>query len=151
ARDLSGLRDHISEASSGGVGLVASPARRRVRPTWILGTVALIVAAGLLGWWVARGRAVSIPSVPTFRRLSFQSGTIGNARFTPSGDVIYGLRPTGSQPGAKLLLTRLESPESKTFEFQADIFSISKSGDLAIYQMGSPGSVSGTLSVVPLV
>jgi len=151
ARDLAGLRDHLSEASSGRETLLAAPVRRRSRSAWIVGTLAVAILAGLGGWWAARARPAASATAPRFQRLSFQSGGLGNARFTPGGDVVYGLRPTGSLTGARLYLTRLGSPESKPYDFDGDVFSVSKSGDLAIFQMLKTGGVSGTLSVVPLI
>ena len=85
ARDLSGLRDHLSEASCGGEALLASPARRRPAP-WIVGrTRPRPAVAGLAGWWVARRFGATASAAPTFRRLSFLRGGIGNARFAPDG------------------------------------------------------------------
>jgi eukaryotic-like serine/threonine-protein kinase len=150
SRDLSSLRDRLSEASSGATALLSPPARRQRRIAGLASVVALAFVVGVAGWWIARQTTRKAPAVPTFKRLSFQSGTLGNARFTPNGDIVYGLHPTGSSV-TRLYLTRLESPESKLFDFAGDVLSISKSGDLAIYQSPTPGGISGTLAVVPLV
>jgi eukaryotic-like serine/threonine-protein kinase len=148
ARDLSGLRDRISEASSGGEALIAAPARRRLHLGWIAAALALAAGSGLAGW-LARKAFSPSAAAPSFKRLSFQRGGMGNARFAPNGEsIVYGLQPTGLSV-SHLFLTRLESPESKLFEFTGDILSISRSGELAIYQ--SHGGFNGTLAVVPLV
>jgi eukaryotic-like serine/threonine-protein kinase len=150
ARDLSGLRDHISEASSGGEALLTAPVKRRRRLSWVALALAL-VTAGLAGWWIARGFGATVSAAPTFRRLSFLRGGIGNARFAPDGQtVVYGAYQSESRI-SRLYLTRLESSESKPFEFEGDIFAISRSGELAIYQYVPQGRGDvGTLAVVPM-
>ncbi len=150
ARDLTGLRDHLSEATSGGEALLASPARRRPRTAWIAAALVLAAGTGVAGWLVAKAFASRTSSAPSFKRLSFRRGSIGNARFAPDGQtIIYGLHPTG-RFGTQLFLTRLEGSESKPFEFPGDILSISKSGDLAIWQARQHGGDTGTLAVVPM-
>jgi Tol biopolymer transport system component len=144
ARDLAGLRDHLSEATSGGETLLAAPARRASRAVWIAGALALAVLAG---WLAARTLGSRDLPTPSFKRLSFQRGSIGNARFAPSGEIVYGLHLPG-RSGIQLLLARADSPQSKPFEFEGDILSISKSGELAIWQEAS--GVTGTLAVVPM-
>ena len=147
ARDLAGLRDHLSEATSGGEMLLASRARRRPRGAWIAVAVGVAAVAGLAGWLAAK--AFGSRNLPTlsFKRLSFQRGTIGNARFAPSGEIVYGMHLRQAF-GTRLFLARADSPQAKPFEFEGDILSISKSGDLAIWQAVS--GVSGTLAVVPM-
>jgi Tol biopolymer transport system component len=145
ARDLAGLRDHLSEASSGGETLLAAPTRRRARPAWIAAAVALAAGAGVAGWLA--GSRASKTVAPSFRRLSFLSGTIGNARFAPDGQtIVYGLGEAMAE--TRLYLTRLGSSESKPFDFGGDILSISKSGELAIWQ--GLLSSTGLLAVVPM-
>jgi Tol biopolymer transport system component len=151
SRDLAGLRDHLSEASSGAEMLLPGPARRRFRPGWIMAALLLAAGTGLVGWFGARARVSATSTAPTLRRLSFLRGGIGNARFAPDGQtVIYGAYQTGT-PVPRLFLTRLESSESKAFEFAGDIFAISRSGELAIFQYDSAGRAEvGTLAVVPM-
>ena len=149
ARDLTGLRDHLSEASSGAEALLSSPARRRSGLRWIAAALAVAAVAAAVGWLAATSFSSSGASAPSFRRLSFQRGATGNARFAPDGHtVVYGLQPSGSTE-MTLLLTRLDSAESKPFEFKGDILSISKSGDLAIWQPQENAPL-GTLAVVPM-
>jgi serine/threonine protein kinase/Tol biopolymer transport system component len=146
ARDLSGLRDHLSEASSGA--LTASPARPRPRFSLLAAAAAVALAASLAGWLAARTFGSRSLPTPSFKRLSFQRGTIGNARFTPSGEIVYGLHLSGPGFGTQLLLARADSPQSKPFDFEGDILSISKSGELAIWQVAT--GVTGTVAVVPM-
>ncbi len=148
ARDLAGLRDHLSEATSGGETLLASPARRRLRPTWIAAALVLAAGTGLAGWLAAKHFSPKT-AAPTFKRLSFLSGSIGNARFAPDGQtIVYGHGSTVGE--SRLFLTRLGSSESKPFEFPGDILSISRSGDLAIWQRSRGRITTGLLAVVPM-
>jgi eukaryotic-like serine/threonine-protein kinase len=150
ARDLAGLRDHISEASSGAEALLSSPARRRSGFRWIAAALTLAAVAGAVGWLAARSFSSRGPSAPSFKRLSFQRGSIGNARFAPDGHtIVYGFQPSGIREMV-LSLTRLDSAESRPFEFRGDILSISKSGELAIWQPQPQASALGTLAVVPM-
>ncbi len=149
ARDLSGLRDHLSEATSGGETLLASPGRRRLRPSWIAAALGVAAAAGLAGWLAARTFGSRSAAAPSFKRLSFRAASLGNARFAPSGEVVYGVH-LPERLGTRLFLTRPDSPQSKPFEFLGDILSISKSGDLAIWQAEGRTGVTGTLAVVPM-
>jgi Tol biopolymer transport system component len=132
ARDLAGVRDHISEISGSAEASLAASARpgRRLQP--------LLLAAGTLAVGIAVG-GVAVKSLgkgaaraPSFHRLTFRSGNIHNARFAPDGQtIVYGATWVGEQP--RLYLTRLGSPESQPFDYPgADILSISSSGEMAI-------------------
>ena len=132
ARDLAGVRDHISEVSSGAEALIAAPARpgRRLR--------LLLIGAGLLaalaaGAFIAVNLWKKAPAqAPSFHRLTFRAGVIGNARFAPDGQtIVYGARWVGEP--LRMYSTRPESPESRPFDFpHADILAISSSGEMAI-------------------
>ena len=81
---------------------------------------------------------------PTFKRLTFRKGLVGNARFAPDGQtVVYDATWQGDQH--RLYLTRPESPESKPFEFSGSIQSISHGGELAFLR-----KTAGTLATVPM-
>ena len=147
ARDLAGVRDHISEVSGGVEALVAGPAPsgRRLRQ--------LFLAAGILAAGIAAGamavKALSSPpaQAPSFHRVTFRRGEIANARFAPDGQtIIYGARWAGEPYG--LYLTRSDSPESRPFDFPlADILAISSSGEMAILLGSAP---TGVLARAPL-
>ncbi len=150
ARDLAGVRDHISEVSSAGEALLASPARRR-RSLLPLAAAGLLLAGALAGAWLAP-RLWQRPSAsaPSFHRLTFRRGSIGNARFTPDGTVVYGATWEGAGPDMRLYSTRPESPESRLFDFPtADIFAVSLQSELAIRIERSRGLGEGTLARVP--
>ncbi len=136
ARDLASVRDHISEVSSGAEALLAASARpRRLAAR---GAVALALAAAALvavGWALGRGVSKRSDAAPSFRRLTFRKGRLGNARFAPDGQtVVYGAQWDGSR-STDLFQTRVGSPESGRFDFpsdDADILAISAASELAI-------------------
>jgi eukaryotic-like serine/threonine-protein kinase len=149
ARDLAGVRDHISEVTSGAEGLIALPARpgRRLPSPLI---TAILVLAGLV-----TGAVVGVnlwkktpPRAPSFQRLTFRPGVLGNARFAQDGQtIVYGAGWRGE--ARRMYSTRPESPESRAFDFpNADILAISASGEMAILQGDQTGH--GVLARAPL-
>jgi Tol biopolymer transport system component len=150
ARDLAGLRDHVSEASSGSGALLPSTGRPRRRLTLPLLLAAL--AAGVVGGWaLTHSRSVQRHAMaPSFTRLTFRRGQLGNARFAPDGrTIVYGARWAGEAPGTQLYRTQVGSPESARFEFPGDILAISPSNELAILEIAEAAQ-TGTLSRVPM-
>ncbi len=148
ARDLSSVRDHISEVSSGSEAMLAATGRPR-RRALPLALAPVLVAAGLAGGWVVtRGLSSRAPAAPSLTRLTFREGELGNARFAPDGKtIVYGARWTGSS-GTLLYRTQVGSPESSQFDFPGDILAISPSDELAIWQgFASP---VGMLARVPI-
>ncbi len=89
---------------------------------------ALAIAA--IGFILGQRRGTMPP--PRFHRLTYRSGTIFNARFSPDGQtVFYGARWSG-QP-ITVFSVRADSPESRDLGFgAADILSVSRDGQLAI-------------------
>jgi Tol biopolymer transport system component len=148
ARDLASVRDHVSEIGSGAeppIDLSARPLKR-VRRSTVLAVALLLLLAGVVaGWLVAAGR-VPRTSAPSFRRLTFRSGALQNARFAPDGrTIVYGATWAGERPG--LYAVRPESPESRSFEIHADILAVSPAGEMAVLLNQNP--ISGTLARVP--
>jgi Tol biopolymer transport system component/predicted Ser/Thr protein kinase len=147
ARELGSLRDHVSETAGSDGGIVAAPGRKRLLR---MALAALLSIAGLAAAYVAGHGGASKTTAPTFHRLTFRTGSIGNARFAPDGrTVIYGATWEG-ESGRHLYQTSPESPESRRFEYpDADILAISTAGEMAVLfdlLAGRP-----TLSRVPLV
>jgi Tol biopolymer transport system component len=146
ARDLAGVRDHISEVSGGVEAAPAAPRARHGALPW----VALGLVAGLAaGWLLMHGGRPSAPA-PTFTRVTFRKGNLGNARFAPDGKtIVYGAKWDDDPVRERQLYqTRIGSPESGRFEFPADILSISPNGELAI--LWKFGGRVGTLARVPM-
>jgi Tol biopolymer transport system component len=151
ARDLAGVRDHISEVSSGAeAALTGAGARPRRRALPLVAGAALLAAGLAVGWGIAHGFTRKILAAPSFQRLTFRQGLIGNARFSPDGrTILYGAVWEGGPQVMQLYFTRPESPESRRFEFpEADILSISSSGELAILLNNTPQG--GTLARLPM-
>ena len=150
ARELASVRDHASEITSGAetpVDLSPRPLKRVRRSTVLAGALLLLLAGSVAGWLFAAKR-IPKASAPTFRRLTFRSGGLQNARFTPDGQtIVYGATWAGEPP--RVYAVRPESPESRAFEFPAntDILAVSFTGEMAVLLDQNP--TSGTLARVP--
>ncbi|HEY6066071.1 MAG TPA: protein kinase, partial [Thermoanaerobaculia bacterium] len=149
ARDLAGVRDHVSEIGSGAepsVDLSPRPLKRVRRSTVLVAALFLLLAGAVAGWLVAAGKAPRA-SAPTFRRLTFRSGALQNARFAADGQtIVYGATWAGESPG--LYAVRPESPESRSFEIpDADILAVSSTGEMAV--LLNQNAISGTLARLP--
>jgi len=150
-RELHGLREHLSEASASGLSRALPTSRRRLGlAAAVLGALAAL-AAGVLAGREIGARPSSGP--PSFRRLTFRSGTILKAWFAPDGQTIVYSARFGGQPW-EVFSTRVDSPESRSLGLpSASLLSVSSSGELAV-QIGSRSHVgwerTGTLARVPL-
>ncbi|MFZ1134623.1 MAG: protein kinase [Candidatus Korobacteraceae bacterium] len=119
-----------------------------------LGIAALVVglaaATAGLGWWIGRGSANTTP--PEYQQITFRTGAIGNARFTPDGSVVYQAAWDGGQ--GQLYLVHTDEHGSRELGFKdAELLAISKTGELAIRldTIGMSGYARvGTLARVPL-
>src|SRR5512144_576475 len=148
ARELAGVRDHVSEitgAAETQIDLGPRPLKR-ARRSMVLGAALFLLLFGAVGGWLVASKRVPKTSAPTFRRLTFRSGSLQNARFTPDGQtIVYGATWAGEKPG--LYAVRPESPESRAFEFSADILAVSSTGEMAVLLYQTP--IAGTLARVP--
>jgi serine/threonine protein kinase len=106
----------------------------RLRPRSILkplGIVAALLAAAAIAYVIGQRRGTRPP--PSYRRLTFRSGTIFNARFSPDGStVFYGARWSGKP--VSIFSVRADSPESRDLQLgsDTDVLAVSRSGQLAI-------------------
>jgi eukaryotic-like serine/threonine-protein kinase len=146
ARDLAFALESAMETSSASGGragtgepeLKFGPTYAKFRPTFgraiALGFVAGAALAGLVATVMLRQRpaGMAATSTPTFRRLTFDLGTIRDARFMPDGQsVIYSAALNGDP--LRLFMTRTDSQESVRLSLpDARVLSISKSGEMAI-------------------
>ena len=131
ARDVRGIREHLSEASvsvSGEVsgGRAAAPVARKrslLRP--LLAAVAILAALGA-GMLLQKRLVKTLP--PSYQQITFGSGTIRAARFAPDGQtIVYSAAWDGSP--LKLFLKHPSSPDSLPLELpSANLLSISTSG-----------------------
>jgi Tol biopolymer transport system component len=149
ARELAGVRDHISEVSGGPEGLIAAPGQPGRRLARLLMAAGLVLAGVIAGAAVAVNLWKKAPAqAPSFHRLTFRSGEIQNARFAPDGQtIVYGAKWKGEP--RRMYSTRPESPESRPFDFpDADILAISSSGEMAFLLGDQTGR--GVLARAPL-
>src|SRR5882724_1211366 len=117
-----------------------------------LGIALAVLAVASVAYLIGQLRWTQPPL--SYKRLTFRSGTIFNARFSPDGQtVFYGAR-WGGTPMA-IFSVRAASPESRNLEMPAatDILAVSRGGQLAIslhrHAIGYLRE-SGTLAQVPI-
>ena len=102
--------------------------RRRLLPALAGGVAAALALLGL-GWWL--GRTTSQAPLAEYQQITFRTGSIGNARFTPDGGVVYSAAWEGGD--TQLYLSRTDDPGARELGLKnAELLSISKGGELAI-------------------
>ena len=116
----------------------------------LIAVAALVIAAAGLAWWVGRNSVK--PTLAEFQQITFRTGPMGRARFTPDGSIVYSASWDGTQN--QLYIVRTDETGSRELGIKdAELLSISKSGELAILQnmVRFRGYAhSGTLARVPL-
>ena len=155
ARDLSFALDAVSNnspSSSSRMAAVPAPPRRG-RTGTAVAAVAVAVALAAGGYVAGRGRGSSAPSQPTIRQLTFRSGTVRGARFTPDPKTVVYAAAWEGQPHA-LFTAREDSSESSAVNLpSANLLAVSSSGEMAVSLHPTPGNpfyVIGTLARAPL-
>ena len=112
--------------------------------------VAVALAMLGLGWWLG-GAGSHAPEVE-YQQITFRTGSIGNARFTPDGAIVYSAAWEGGEN--QLYLSRTDNPGAREVGLKnAELLSISNGGELAVrlntvYFGGY--ARTGTLARVPL-
>jgi len=122
----------------------ATPRHRRIA------LVAALLAAGLaLGVLADRTLGTRATDPPTYRRLTFDRGTVGRARFAPDGQtIVYDAAWDGK--ASEVFTTRVDSRESRSLGSRGTVFALSSSSELAIGLGTQQGPGLSTLSRVPL-
>jgi len=151
AFDLEALTE-VSAASKSGAQAVqqarSEGLRRRV-PV-VAGVIALAAATLAAGWWLGR-RSGAIPPAE-YQQITFRTGSIGNARFTPDGSIVYSASWDGGDN--QMYMARTNENGSRELGLKdAELLSISKNGELAIrLNTAFYGGYArtGTLARVPL-
>jgi eukaryotic-like serine/threonine-protein kinase len=114
------------------------------------GAIVLALAMLGLGWWLGHGKAAVTP--PEYQQITFRTGSIGEARFTPDGSIVYSAAWDGSEQ--QLYMARTDENGARDLGLKnAELLSISKTGELAIRVNTSfytGYARSGTLARVPL-
>jgi eukaryotic-like serine/threonine-protein kinase len=129
AFDLESLTEISGTPKSGTQAVVetSSPAGRKLAVAASgFALAALMLAAG---WWLGRGTGAAVP--PEYKQLTFRTGHMGNARFTPDGSIVYDAAWEGGDE--QLYLARTDDTGSRELGLKdAEILSISKNGELAV-------------------
>jgi eukaryotic-like serine/threonine-protein kinase len=104
----------------------------------------------VLGWWL--GRSSGRAPLAQYQQITFRTGSIGNARFTPDGSIVYSASWDGG--GQQLYLARTDDPGARELGLKgAELLAISRNGELAVrLKTANLGGYerSGTLARLPL-
>jgi Tol biopolymer transport system component len=155
ARDLAFALEALTEISatskSGGQQAIRESSNASTRRSLVIPTVAVaFIAMAALGWWL--GKRSAIAPTPEYQQITFRTGNIGNARFTPDGSIVYDASWEGGD--RQIYTARTDDTGSRELGIQnAELLSISKNGELAIRLntvFFSGYARSGTLARVPL-
>jgi WD40 repeat protein len=131
AFDLEALTDVSAATRSGAQAAVqqASVGSLRRRLAAAAGVIALAAAMLGLGWWLGRGKGAT--PLAEYKQITFRTGFIGNARYTPDGSIVYSASWDGGD--FQLYLARTDDTVSRELGLKrAELLAISKSGELAV-------------------
>jgi Tol biopolymer transport system component len=147
---LSGSTARVATTGSGsGIGIGKVQPSRRL----LLALAAALALAGVVygvGWWT--GKTSARAPQAEYQQITFRTGSIGNARFTPDGSIVYSASWEGGEN--QLYMSRTDDPGSRELGLKdAELLAISKGGELAVrlntkYYGGY--ARTGTLARVPL-
>ena len=151
ASDIAFDLEHLSGASSTSA-RVTPVTGSRPTSKLLLGVATALAFALLtlaLGWRLGRGNRPA--PLAEYKQITFRTGSMGNARFTPDGGIVYSASWDGGDN--QLYLARIDDPGARQLGLNAELLSISKSGELAVRlnTVAHPGYArTGTLARVPL-
>jgi len=131
AFDLEALTEISASSKSGAQAAVQQTESGSSRRQLALAAGVVVLAAAMLalGWWLGHGSGPAPP--PEYQQITFRTGSIGNARFTPDGSIVYSATWEGSNE--QLYLARTDDTGSRELGLKnAELLAISKSGELAI-------------------
>src|SRR6202158_5004643 len=150
---LSGLSGSTARVTTTGSGIGSGIGKVQPSRRLLLGLAAgLAIACAMygLGWWT--GKASARAPQAEYQQITFRTGSIGNARFTPDGSIVYSASWEGGEN--QLYMSRTDDPGSRELGLKdAELLSISKGGEMAIRlnTVNQGGYArSGTLARVPL-
>ncbi len=152
ASDIAFDLEHLTGVSgtSASVATMESARPRSRLRVLIAGSVGMALLMLGLGWWLGR-RHGGAPQAE-YKQITFRTGSMGNARFTPDGSIVYSASWDGGDD--QLYLSRTDDPGARELGLKdAELLSISKSGELAIRLNTvrySGYARSGTLARLPL-
>jgi WD40 repeat protein len=148
---LSGSAARLATAGTGsGIGLGVGRVQSSRKLLIALAAGLVIAGAVYVGWWT--GKAGARATQAEYQQITFRTGRIGNARFTPDGSIVYSASWDGGED--QLYMSRTDDPGARELGIKnAELLAISKGGELAIRlnTVGYGGYArSGTLARVPL-
>ena len=154
ARDVTFALDAVSNASGSSARMAAVPLPpRRSRIGMAVAAIALAAAIAAGGYAAGRGRGTSAAPQPTIRQLTFRSGAVRGARFTPDPKTVVYAAAWEGRPLA-LFTVREDSSESSAVNLPpANLLAVSSAGEMAVAlkpTTPSPFTVAGTLARAPL-
>jgi Tol biopolymer transport system component/predicted Ser/Thr protein kinase len=151
----SGTQSAIASTGIAGPAVAETPAREKETASRsvareVVGAVVLAVLMLGVGWWWGRGTRRTI--LPEYQPITFRTGSIGNARFTPDGSIVYSASWDGGE--SQLYMGRTDDPGARELGVKdAELLAISKSGELAV-RLGSVVrggfAQTGTLARLPM-
>ncbi|HXM62303.1 MAG TPA: WD40 repeat domain-containing serine/threonine protein kinase [Terriglobales bacterium] len=131
AFDLEALTN-VSAATKSGAQAAVQQASVGSSRRWLAAAAAVIVLAAAmlgLGWWLGRGKGA--PPLAEYKQITFRTGFIGNARYTPDGGIVYSASWDGGD--FQLYLARTDDTVSRELGLKhAELLAISKRGELAV-------------------
>jgi len=157
ASDIAFDLEHLTSPSGSTASVAMAGAGLGARPIPSSHTRLIKLAAGLLlagalygvGWWM--GKATAHSPLIEYQQVTFRTGSIGNARFTPDGGVVYSASWDDGE--SQLYMSRTDDPGSRELGLKhAELLSISRGGELAIRLKTvtyNGYARSGTLARVP--
>jgi hypothetical protein len=135
--------------ATGASAIVAAATGAAGRSRRITRIAGLLAAGVVLGVLADRALVRTGPAgPPTYRRLTFDRGTVGRARFVPDGNAIVYSAAWRGQP-TEVFTTRLDSRESRSLGLRGDLWAVASTSELAI-GLRARGIGAATLSRVPL-
>src|SRR5579862_813469 len=131
AFDLEALTELSASSKSSAQAAVQQASVGNSRRTLAVTAGVIALAALMLGvgWRLGRGGGAVPPA--EYQQITFRMGSLGNARFTPDGSIVY----SASWEGApyELYLARTDDAGARDLGLKdAELLSISKNGELAI-------------------
>jgi eukaryotic-like serine/threonine-protein kinase len=114
------------------------------------GGAALLLLGVVVGVLADRALRRSSPAEsPTYRRLTFDRGTVGRARFAPDGNTVVYDAAWRGEPD-QVFTTRLDSRESRVLGVSGALYAAASTSELAVALHAAGQFLAGTLARVPM-
>src|SRR5437868_6635795 len=131
ARDVVFALEAFSGSSSSKVAALGGTKSASSRRIGLWAAAAAAVLAAFIFFLVGRETAPN-SAVPTYRQLTFQRGTVYQARFAPDGETVVYAAAWDAKP-SEVFSVRTDSTDSRSLGLtDTDLLSVSSSGELAV-------------------